>query len=67
MGFDLEFSEGGAGTPTAIYHFHVRCYAVWELEQDFQETQSGPLSGAPDGGTISDRERDHRANGAERG
>ena len=31
---EIEFpSDGGPGTHPAIQHFHVRCFAAWELQR----------------------------------
>jgi hypothetical protein len=62
MEFEVAFSEQGAG-----YHFHVPCFAAWELEcRDAQaeaarlERADGPIWGdlraAIDGPTMLTRE-----------
>ena len=33
MEFELQFARDGASPDRDKYHFHIRCFAAWELER----------------------------------
>jgi hypothetical protein len=61
MGFDVEFAGDEEASRAVNHHFHIRCFAAWEIERrncngTYEKGQA--LQSPVDNGRIAGRERD---------
>ena len=66
--FEIEFACPLEGGPSLGHHFHVRCFAAWELERDASADDAQALThphGGANGASGDEMSSSHRARIAE--